>query len=49
MCQHKQQVLPSSSSKINNEGKLISQPLENMFPFLSEQEFKNEMIVNIIE
>jgi hypothetical protein len=36
---------PSSSAKQNEEGKIVSQPLENMSPFLSEEEFKNEMII----
>jgi|688.fasta_scaffold36867_3 acetolactate synthase-1/2/3 large subunit len=45
MCPFKQDIVPSSSTKQNEDGKLVSQPLENMFPFLSEDEFKNEMIV----
>ena len=35
----KEQILPSSSAKQNDEGKIVSQPLENMFPFLSDDEF----------
>jgi acetolactate synthase-1/2/3 large subunit len=45
ICPFKQDIVPSSSAKQNSEGKLVSQPLENMFPFLSEEEFKNEMII----
>jgi acetolactate synthase-1/2/3 large subunit len=45
ICPFKQDLLPSSSAKENAEGKIVSQPLENMFPFLSEEEFKNEMII----
>jgi acetolactate synthase-1/2/3 large subunit len=41
----KEQILPSSSAKQNSSGKIVSQPLENMFPFLSEEEFKKEMII----
>ena len=41
----KEAILPSSSAKINEEGKMISQPLENMFPFLSKKEFNKEMII----
>lgn len=48
MCPFKQDMTPSSSAKIGKDGKLISQPLENMFPFLDEKEFKQEMIVNPI-
>jgi len=46
VCLFKQDMSPSSSAKINSEGKLISQPLENMSPFLDEEEFKQEMIVD---
>jgi len=46
MCPFKQDMAPSSSAKIGTDGKLVSQPLENMFPFLDDKEFKKEMIVN---
>jgi len=45
ICPFKQDMSPSSSAKQNEEGKIVSQPLENMAPFLSEEEFKNEMII----
>lgn len=45
MCQHKQEIIPSSSAKQNEEGKIVSQPLENMYPFLSNHEFEKEMII----
>jgi len=48
ICPFKQDIVPSSSTKQNEEGKLVSQPLENMFPFLSENEFKQEMIIEPI-
>lgn len=48
ICPFKQDIVPSSSTKQNEEGKLVSQPLENMFPFLNEDEFKKEMIVKPI-
>jgi acetolactate synthase-1/2/3 large subunit len=48
ICPFKQDIVPSSSTKQNEEGKLVSQPLENMFPFLSENEFKQEMIIKPI-
>jgi len=44
----KEQILPSSSAKQNEEGKIVSQPLENMFPFLSDEEFRSEMIIKPI-
>ena len=48
MCPFKQDMSPSSSAKIDKDGKLVSQPLENMFPFLDDKEFKKEMIVTPI-
>ena len=48
ICPIKQDIVPSSSAKQNEEGKIVSQPLENMFPFLSDEEFKNEMITKPI-
>ena len=48
ICPFKQDIVPSSSAKQNTEGKIVSQPLENMFPFLSEEEFNNEMIIKPI-
>ena len=44
----KQDIIPSSASKENLNGLLESQPLENMTPFLSEEEYKDEMIIKII-
>jgi acetolactate synthase-1/2/3 large subunit len=48
ICPFKQDMSPSSSAKINSDGKLVSQPLENMSPFLHEDEFLKEMIVKPI-
>ena len=45
VCPFKQDMSPSSSAKIDKDGKLVSQPLENMSPFLDDKEFKEEMIV----
>lgn len=41
-------ILPTTAVKQDENGKLVSQPLENMFPFLDEEEFKQEMIVKPI-
>lgn len=43
-----EQILPTSSTKQLEDGRIVSQPLENMFPFLSEEEFKREMIIKPI-
>jgi acetolactate synthase-1/2/3 large subunit len=47
-CPFKQDILPSSSTKEDENGKLFSPPLECMFPFLTDEEFKNEMIIKPI-
>ncbi len=44
-CPFKQDISPSSSTKEDENGKLYSPPLEYMFPFLTDEEFKNEMII----
>ena len=48
VCPFKQDIVPSLASRKNEEGKLTSQPLENMFPFLDDEEFKKEMIIKPI-
>lgn len=47
-CPFKQDILPSSSTKEDESGKLYSPPLEFMYPFLADEEFKNEMIIKPI-
>lgn len=43
-----QQRVPKLSAVKNDDGTFSSRPFEDMEPFLSREEFKNEMIVNII-
>ena len=40
---------PKLSSEIKPNGKIISKPLEDMFPFLEREEFKRNMIIKIIQ
>jgi acetolactate synthase-1/2/3 large subunit len=47
-CPFKQDISPSSSTKEDENGKLYSPPLEYMYPFLTDEEFKNEMIIKPI-
>jgi acetolactate synthase-1/2/3 large subunit len=47
MCPSDEEIYPTSSTLQTKEGKLVSQPLENMSPFLSEEEYKSEMIISI--
>jgi len=44
-----QQMLPKASSMKTPEGKMISKPIEDMYPFLSREEFYENMIVEPIE
>jgi acetolactate synthase-1/2/3 large subunit len=47
MCPSDEEIYPTSATIKTEDGKLISQPLENMSPFLSKEEFEKEMIVKI--
>lgn len=44
ICPFKQEIIPSLSSKENENGVLVSQPLDNMYPFLDTSEYEDEMI-----
>lgn len=43
-CTPKQSIIPTTASKKNDDGSVTSQPLHNMFPFLSENELTHELI-----
>ena len=44
-----QEVIPSISSKKMDDGRLVSMPPEDMYPFLGRDEFHREMIVEPIQ
>jgi acetolactate synthase I/II/III large subunit len=44
ICPFKQEIIPTLSSKEDENGILVSQPLDNMYPFLKEKEYLKEMI-----
>jgi acetolactate synthase-1/2/3 large subunit len=44
----KQQIIPSVSSKTLQDGSMVSAPLEDMWPFLTKEELKEEMIVDTV-
>ena len=44
-----QAVMPSVSSKQLEDGRLVSAPIEDMFPFLPREEFLENMIVKPVE
>ena len=43
-CPPMQEIIPSASSFKLPDGKMVSKPLEDMYPFLSRDEFNSEMI-----
>lgn len=40
---------PKLSSKVKPDGKIVSKPLEDMFPFIDRDEFKENMIIKTID
>ena len=49
MCKKWDQVLPALSAKKLPDGTMVSKPLEDMYPFLTREEFHVNMIVKAIE
>jgi acetolactate synthase-1/2/3 large subunit len=45
MCIRDQEIVPTVSSKKLPDGRMVSKPLEDLYPFLDREVFKNEMIV----
>ncbi|HSA31442.1 MAG TPA: thiamine pyrophosphate-binding protein [Candidatus Omnitrophota bacterium] len=45
MCLEDQEIIPTVASFRRNDGTLVSKPLEDMYPFLSREEFFKNMIV----
>lgn len=41
-----EKLIPKLASKLNQDGSMVSPPLEDMFPFLDREEFKNNMIIS---
>jgi acetolactate synthase-1/2/3 large subunit len=44
-----ERIEPKLSSELKPDGKIVSKPLEDMFPFLGRDEFKSNMIIPIID
>ena len=40
---------PKLSSQVKPDGKIVSKPLEDMYPFLDRDEFRDNMIIKMIE
>ncbi|MDO8554717.1 MAG: thiamine pyrophosphate-binding protein [Candidatus Micrarchaeota archaeon] len=42
-------TLPRLKSEIKPDGKMVSKPMEDLWPFLPREEFKSEMIIEVLE
>jgi len=49
VCPENQEVIPAVSAVKNNDGSMTSKPIEDMYPFLSRDEFLAEMIVEPVK
>ena len=49
MCPKNQEIIPTASSKKLPDGRMVSKPLEDMYPFLDRAEFLANMIVKPLE
>ena len=49
ICQKQQQILPTLASMKTDDGKIISKPLEDMYPYMDREEFYDNMIVSPLE
>ena len=49
MCQREQEVVPSLMGKKNEDGTISAKPLEDMYPFLSREEFYDNMVVETLD
>lgn len=44
-----QELIPKSAIRPKSDGTIVSSPLEDMYPFLSREELKSEMIIPLLE
>jgi len=49
MCQKWQEVVPTLMGKKNEDGTISAKPLEDMYPFLSREEFYDNMVVETLD
>lgn len=45
ICPENQEIIPTASSKKMPDGRMVSKPLEDMYPFLAREELRRNMIV----
>ncbi|OQX86761.1 MAG: thiamine pyrophosphate-binding protein [Candidatus Omnitrophica bacterium 4484_70.2] len=43
------EIAPRLSSEVKPDGRIISKPLEDLWPFLDREEFKENMLIDIVE
>ena len=48
MCPENQEIIPATASIRKEDGSMVSKPLEDMYPFLSRDEFNEEMINKVV-
>lgn len=49
MCIRDQEIVPTVASKKLDDGRMVSKPLEDLYPFLEREEFKQQMIIKPID
>jgi len=49
MCLEDQEIVPTVSSLKREDGTMVSKPIEDMYPFLSREEFNSQMIVSPVD
>jgi acetolactate synthase I/II/III large subunit len=48
ICPEDQEVIPTVSSAKRSDGSMVSKPIEDMYPFLDREEFREQMIIKPI-
>lgn len=48
ICPENQEIIPAVSAIKKEDGSMQSKPIEDMYPYLSREEFKSEMIVKLV-
>lgn len=49
ICPEDQEVIPTVSSAKRSDGSMVSKPIEDMYPFLDRDEFREQMIIKPID
>jgi len=49
MCSHNQEIIPTASSMKLPNGKMVSKPLEDMYPFMERSVFLDNMIIDPVD